>query len=132
VWDSENFYLNEFLAYNSIPLIDIIDGPMQHTVQMFPYVDNFQQGKLNSVLNLKINLSEIWDFKLDFMDWKTTSLVDIKKPSTTINPAVQLEINSKQSITPSTKSSKLDNNFLPYWAKVGDGIVFRGTYNELK
>jgi hypothetical protein len=32
LWDSEGFYLNQFMAYNSIPLIDIVDGPMQHTV----------------------------------------------------------------------------------------------------
>jgi hypothetical protein len=32
VWDSEGFYLNQFLSYNSIPLLDIVDGPMQHTV----------------------------------------------------------------------------------------------------
>ena len=32
VWDSEGFYLNQFMSYNSIPLIDIVDGPMQHTV----------------------------------------------------------------------------------------------------
>jgi hypothetical protein len=28
VWDSERFYLNKFLSYNSIPLSDIVDGPM--------------------------------------------------------------------------------------------------------
>ena len=28
VWDKEGFYLNKFLAYNSIPLMDIVDGPM--------------------------------------------------------------------------------------------------------
>ena len=30
VWDAEGFYMNKFMAYNSIPLIEIIDGPMQH------------------------------------------------------------------------------------------------------
>lgn len=28
IWDSENFYLNQFMSYNSIPLIDIVDGNM--------------------------------------------------------------------------------------------------------
>ena len=32
VWDSEGFYLNKFLCYNSLPLCDIVDGPMQHTI----------------------------------------------------------------------------------------------------
>ena len=28
VWDSESFYLNQFVAYNSLALTDIVDGPM--------------------------------------------------------------------------------------------------------
>lgn len=32
VWDAEGFFLNQFLSYNSMPLIDIIDGPMQLTL----------------------------------------------------------------------------------------------------
>lgn len=41
VWDSEGFYLNKFMSYNSIPLIDIVDGPMQHTIDCYPYIENF-------------------------------------------------------------------------------------------
>ena len=29
VWDLENYKLNRFIAYNSIPLSEIVDGPMQ-------------------------------------------------------------------------------------------------------
>ena len=32
VYGKNGFYLNDFLSYNSIPLADIVDGPMQHTV----------------------------------------------------------------------------------------------------
>jgi len=28
VWDSEGFFLNKFMSYNSLPLIDIVDGTM--------------------------------------------------------------------------------------------------------
>ena len=79
MWDSEGFYLNEFIAYNSIPLADIVDGPMQYTIQCYPYIENFQPGKLCATVNMKINLSEIWDFNLEFMDWKTTSLMNVDK-----------------------------------------------------
>jgi hypothetical protein len=41
VWDKEDVLLNKFLAYQSIPLMDIIDGPMQHSVQCYPYIENF-------------------------------------------------------------------------------------------
>lgn len=72
VWDSEGFFLNQFMSYNSLPLADIVDGPMQHTIQCFPYIEDFKPGKLNATINLKMNLAEIWDFHLEFMDWKTT------------------------------------------------------------
>lgn len=66
--------MNEFLSYNSIPLIDIVDGPMQFPVKLFSYTEGFQPGKLNATVNLKVNLAEIWDFYLEFMDWKTTNI----------------------------------------------------------
>jgi hypothetical protein len=74
VWDKEKFYLNQFLSYNSIPLIDIVDGPMQFPVKLFSYTEGLQPGKLNATVNLKVNLAEIWDFYLEFMDWKTTDI----------------------------------------------------------
>ena len=74
VWDKERFYLNEFLSYNSIPLIDIVDGPMQFPVKLYTYTEGYQPGKLNATVNLKVNLAEIWDFYLEFMDWKTTNI----------------------------------------------------------
>ena len=135
VWDSENFYLNEFMSYNSIPLVDIIDGPMQHTVQCYPYVENMQPGKLNATINMKINFSEIWDFYLEFMDWKTSSLQNEDKKDDEVNAYIEIKMHSPQAIPPKyTKSEVQKNTFFPYWAKMeGDkGIVFRGTYHELK
>lgn len=41
LWDKQGFYLNTFLAYNSIPLIDIVDGPMQINVKLYAYTENF-------------------------------------------------------------------------------------------
>jgi hypothetical protein len=74
VWNNNNFYLNRFLSYNSIPLIDIVDGPMQHVIDMFPYNENMSPGKINSTISMKIMLAEIWDFHIEFFDWKTNSL----------------------------------------------------------
>lgn len=93
VWDAENFYLNEFLSYNSIPLIDIVDGPMQQQVLMYPYDKNFEPGKLNATINLKVNLAEIWDFYIEFMDWKTTTLQNNENAQTrtqVLNPSIKI------------------------------------------
>jgi len=74
VWNTESHFLNAFKAYNTIPLIDIVDGPMQHQVQMFAYEEGFRPGKLLQTVNLKVNLAEIWDFYIEFMDWKSTNI----------------------------------------------------------
>jgi hypothetical protein len=29
---------------------------------------------------MKVNLAEIWDYNIEFMDWKTTSLDNNEKP----------------------------------------------------
>lgn len=75
LWDAQPIWkLNEFKAYCSVPLIDIVDGPLMQTVKCQEYTDGFKPGRVVATINMMVNLSEIWDFKLDFMDWKTTSL----------------------------------------------------------
>jgi hypothetical protein len=89
VWDYESFFLNKFVGYCSIPLIDIVDGSMIQFVQCFAYTDGFKPGKLMASINMKISLAEIWDFKLDFMDWKTSSLLNLEdkgKEKKSVNP----------------------------------------------
>lgn len=115
MWDSEGFYLNQFMAYNSIPFIDIVDGPMQHTVQCFAYVANFEPGKLSATINLKINLAEVWDFNLEFMDWKTSSIENKEKPGQ-INPLLKIAMDSPQNLRSLVESEPLKNNTQPYWA----------------
>ena len=92
VWDTETFYFNKFMSYNTIPLVDIVDGPMSHTVQCFPYNADCQPGKLNATVNLKINLAEIWDFYLEFMDWKTSSLKNREDPTMDIDPFLEFQM----------------------------------------
>lgn len=122
--------MNEFKAYSSIPLIDIVDGQMMQTVKCQEYTENFKPGKVVATINFMINLSEMWDFKLDFMDWKTSSLAYKTK---VINPQMTVLLNSKQAIQKNVKSEILKNTPNPYWDILTDGqIIFRGTYQELK
>ena len=92
MWNKNGFYLNEFNSYNSIPLVDIVDGPMQHTVQCYTYGDNMTVGKLNATVNMKVNLAEVWDFFIEFMDWKTTSLKNADKPKDEISSFISIEM----------------------------------------
>jgi hypothetical protein len=131
VWDSEGFYLNKFLCYNSIPLADIVDGAMQHTIQCYPYDDKMQPGKLQCTINMKVNLAEIWDYNIEFMDWKTSSLENTEKPMQ-ISSYLDIDMYSNQALRSNVRSAIQKNTFLPYWAKIEGGILFRGTYHELK
>jgi hypothetical protein len=105
VWDMENFYLNEFIAYGSIPLVDIISGQMEYALDCLPYEDNFKEGKKSVSLNMQIILSEIWDFKLDFMDWKTTNLGNRINPMENLDPQLTLVLRSNESISSTISST---------------------------
>ena len=82
---------------------------------------------------MKVNLAEIWDFNLEFMDWKTTSLANDDDPEMAISSYVVITMDTKQNIGTKIQSDVQKNTLLPYWAKVVNGsILFRGTYHELK
>jgi hypothetical protein len=108
---------------------------MQHSIQCFTYVENMQAGKLSATINLKINLAEVWDFYLEFSDWKTSSLKDKDRPGTDVSSYMTIEMpdgGPGTVINPIVTSEKEYNNFNPYWKKFADGIKFRGTYHQLK
>jgi hypothetical protein len=132
VWDSEGFYLNRFMSYNSIPLSDIVDGNMQLTIQCYEITDDYQDGKLNATVSLKMNLAEIWDYHLEFMDWKTTTLVNLDNKGMNISSYLDISMDSPQAVRKAVKSPVQKNTYNPYWAKIDGGILFRGTYHELK
>jgi hypothetical protein len=81
---------------------------------------------------MKVNLAEIWDFYLEFMDWKTTSLLNADNKGMEISCFIDISLDSPQAIRKQVKSAVQKNNLMPYWAKIEGGILFRGTYHELK
>ena len=103
---------------------------------MFEYTENFQPGKLNATLNMKVNLAEIWDYHLEFMDWKTTNIQNqLSQEKKSLNPYIVISLDSPQAIMNQVQSKDIKNTILPYWPKIDQGskgITFRGTYHELK
>lgn len=99
---------------------------------MFGYAEGFRPGKLQSTINLKINLAEIWDFYIEFMDWKCTTIQNKDDPKRTYDPYCTIAIDSPQAHTSQVRSEVQYNTNIPYWAKIKNGIIFRGTYHELK
>lgn len=53
-----------------------------------------------AALSFLIYFEEIWDFYLTFMDWKTTSLEKERDKAMVINPFIELNLVSKNSIEP--------------------------------
>jgi hypothetical protein len=41
-------------------------------------------------------------------------------------------MDSPQALKNQVESKDIQNTIVPYWAKLKDGIIFRGTYHELK
>ena len=80
-------------------------------------------------------MAEKWDFKLDFNDWKTTSLLNAeqKDQKKQINPQLEILLDDRHCIKKCVKSKTLVNQYFPYWDEISDGmILFRGTYGELR
>ena len=61
---------------------------------MFQYAEGFRPGKLLSTINLKVNLAEIWDFYIEFMDWKSTNIQDKNQRKKSFDPYVIISIDS--------------------------------------
>lgn len=70
---SSNLFLNQFLAYASIPLLDVAQGPFKQTVSIFPFaLDPNSVQRQVAVLSFNVILEEIWTFSLSFADWKAS------------------------------------------------------------
>ena len=107
---------------------------MDHSLEMCPYIDakDFKPDKKTATVNFKMNLAEIWDFYLDFADWKTSNIKNDEKPKSQFSTYVAFELFGVCVIVNKTKSATEKNTFLPYWKQIDKGLIFRGTYHELK
>ena len=70
---------------------------------------------------------------INFIDWRTTNLEDrfAERPPP-INPKLEFNMNSSNVFANRAESSVLKNTKLPYWQKVGHGIIYRGTWSQLQ
>ena len=59
---------------------------------MYPITEDYKPGKLEHSINLKVNLGEIWDFYLEFSDWKTSSIKDMDEPKKELSTYLVFEM----------------------------------------
>ena len=100
VWDKATWTLNTFLGYESILLADVANGMIKQQLRIF---DKTEKNGVSSqevcTLSLLLNFEEVWAFKLNFYDFRTTDLTDRnrpKDPSKELKPRlkIRLETNS--------------------------------------
>jgi hypothetical protein len=73
-------------------------------------------------VSFNIYFEEMWDFYLNFMDWKTTSLEKETGDDSVINPSLEFRLISKNSIETTSTSEVLKATKLPHWSLFEDGI----------
>ena len=128
---ASNLFLNEFIGYASIPLMDVANGCFKQAVPVMPVGDG-EAPRAMATLAFNIFFEEVWDFYIMFMDWKTTSLEKPKEKSLQLNPQVEVRLLSKQAVQATTHSQVLKNTKVPHWAMFDEGLRYRGTYNDLR
>lgn len=97
VWDYNRLWFNSFVGYESIELMAIADGTTRQTVNIYDKIDKAGEGALKCTLSFKIVFEEIWDFYLQFLDWRITNLED-QNSKKSINPQLSLKIKSRNSL----------------------------------
>lgn len=70
----------------------IADGTTGQTVNIYDKVDKAVEGAFKCTLSFKIVFEEIWDFYLQFLDWRITNLED-QNSKKSINPIYHLKSN---------------------------------------
>ena len=100
VWDKNGFFLNTFLGYESLLLLDVAGGNVRQSVNIYDKMEHDEKGtKLVCTLNFKMVFEEIWDFYLKFLDWRTSNLEnELSNTKQTINPRIEIILDDKNAI----------------------------------
>jgi hypothetical protein len=62
-WDYSRFWLNSFLGYESMLLLDVAGGSMHQTMNIYDKMERDATGKaLKASLSFKLLFEEVWDY----------------------------------------------------------------------
>jgi len=131
VWDKESLWPNKFLGYASIPLIDIIQGSVKQGVTINSPKELKGGGKPLCSVTFNIFFEEIWDFCINFLDWKTSTLVN-KYDQKVVNPQCRVTLDSPNALQSTCLSNTIKNQTLAHWNAFKEGIHYRGTMSDLR
>ena len=81
VWEANRFYLNTYLGYESLRLYDVAQGSINQSINIYDKIERDGDfKKLYVTLNFKLVFEEIWDYMVNFVDWRTSNLENINEP----------------------------------------------------
>ena len=66
-----------------------------------------------AVITYNMYFEEIWDFYLQFVDWRTTSLKKDGDKKLQINPSIDVKLKTKEAIQREASSKILKNEKMP-------------------
>ena len=71
---------------------------------------------MKCTLNFKLVFEEVWDYMINFIDWRSSNLEDRHNPRPgQLNPKLEFNMASPNVISNRAASSILKNTKLPYW-----------------
>ena len=128
LWDSHQIWTNEIQCYFTIPLIEIINGNCN--VSQFMH-KKIEETKPFAFIEFICEFEEIWDFNMNFTDFKGSSLIIDNKKNYNINK-IEIELSKGKINHRKSISTNNSNNQYPLWNKFDNSILYRGTQTQLE
>lgn len=85
VWSYNMLFSNEYVGYESLELISLVGDSVRQTVNIYDKMEKAGEGPLMCTLSFKLVIEEVWDFYLQFLDWRTSNIENTLKRGS-INP----------------------------------------------
>jgi hypothetical protein len=108
LWEHNTIWMNEILSYMTIPLLDIANGDC-NVLEYFLRKDDENKNPVPfAKVEFKCIFQEIWDFKLSFLNWKSSSIFPPKKrveEKTLPKTQLKIELNKTALIQSYTSST---------------------------
>lgn len=74
LWDYNSIWMNTIKSYKTLPLIDIVSGDCNVSLDMLHKTPGKKKPVPYAMVEFKCIFQEIWDFKLSFLNWKSTCI----------------------------------------------------------
>lgn len=127
LWESNQIWTNEIQCYFTIPLIEIVNG----NCNVSQFMHKKQETTPFALIEFICEFEEIWDFNINFTDFKGTSLIIDNKNNYNISK-IEIELSKGIINNRKTISKNNSNNQYPLWNNFDNTILYRGTQTQLE